>query len=121
MCSAAKGVVARARGLTVREKASGRQRGHRRSPSLLPEAYFLINFLSRRAQTTSEERALKRRRAQTSENSVYANFAECPKGEVRIAPSARSGGPTTGGASYALLMFSVSYVRQLPVHLYLEH
>jgi hypothetical protein len=67
----------------VREKASGRQRGHRHSPSLLPESYFLINFLSRRAQTTSEERALKRRRAQTSENPVKAKFAEFLFHEVR--------------------------------------
>ena len=41
-----------------------------------PKPNFLINFLSRRAQTTSEERALKRRRAQTSENSVNTKFAE---------------------------------------------
>ena len=50
-----------------------------------------------------------------------ANFSERRKGEVRIAPSARSGAPTTGGASYVLWMFSIFYVRQLPVRLYLEH
>src|SRR5215204_4572094 len=43
-----------------------------------------------------------------------ANFAEIRQREVHIAPSARSGGPTTGGAYFLLWMFSVSYVRQLP-------
>ena len=74
----------------MHEKASGRQRGHRRSPSLLPEAYFLINFLSRRAQTTSEERALKRRRAQTSENPVMTKFEELWLGELPRIPIPRT-------------------------------
>jgi hypothetical protein len=52
---------------------------------------------------------------------VTANFLELRYSEVRIAPSARCGGPTTGGAKYVLWMLSVSYVRQLPVRLYLEH
>jgi hypothetical protein len=49
------------------------------------------------------------------------NFRELRYSEVRIAPSAGSGGPTTGGAKYVLWMLSVSYVRQLRVRLYLEH
>jgi len=44
------------------------------APLLCPKPNFLINFVSRRAQTTSEEGALKRRRAQTSENPVNRKF-----------------------------------------------
>jgi hypothetical protein len=40
---------------------------------------------------------------------VLVNFSELRRGEVHMAPSARS-----GGAYYVLQMFSVSYVRQLP-------